>query len=705
VVILGCYVETPLLCIGNEKVELKLDRRTGFIRDIFCKETGIHHKDKEDSGIWPFGLRLGESNSPDLLRVEINGDPRCAKQEMKYEIKSNIWGKTLEMHYEDLKTAGGNSTGITLTIYITLKEGADYFLFKAKIENHGKYGITNLFSGLGGLVADESRDMENLAIPDWSFGTVWHNPFKVFKERETFGYPIMGSMACMDAGWMDLYGRKGGIGIGYLNKQRLSMFFNVQSKGNGTGINWQLFNLIHYKAIEDWAIVGGIYPLKPGEDFMTDQWILAPHAGDWHRMADIYRREYEETFKGEYLTWDDVNESAKKIYLTSVCTVLSVRDKGLYNKFSDVPSIIRDFVGKSGINPENLLVSVVGHSIHWPLYMPDFFPCCPEGGGDEACKTMVSDLRKMGVGAIMFFTHLHYNHPKANDYVAEADTGYDYQNVNWKQIGHLACLANESWQKLWKEKYVAGFNEIDASGILLDEGSIQWLVCTDSKHRHGTKAVNVLSAQTKGVLSIVQAFKDGFKKRNALIWTENGSDIQTAFADIWQGWDDIPQGNFGRRPSKNERTSKYEIIRYTFPYKLGTVTNFNKQRDTSYVNDLLVNGFILGGYWGFSPNSMWPKSLTPVINQFLKIRKQLKEINAPGFPYGFRDTIGLTVENSNLVARAYRDDHGITIIYYAKEDVNTSIIVNKKSLGLSGNDQEEIKVALKKDEASFKILK
>jgi hypothetical protein len=70
VIVLGCYVETPLLCIGNDKVELKLDRRTGFIRDIFCKETGIHHKDKEDSGIWPFGLRLGESNAPDLLRVE-----------------------------------------------------------------------------------------------------------------------------------------------------------------------------------------------------------------------------------------------------------------------------------------------------------------------------------------------------------------------------------------------------------------------------------------------------------------------------------------------------------------------------------------------------------------------------------------------------------------------------------------------------------
>jgi len=455
---LGCYVETPILCIGNDRVELKIDRKTGFIRDIYCKETGIHHKYSESSGIWPFGLRMGDPHSPDLLRVEINDRPSSARQEMAYKVRSEEGGKTLEMYYDDLKTTGGNSTGVKLTVYITLKDKADYFLIKAKVENNGKYGITNFFSGWGGLVADVCREKEHLAVPDWSFGTIWYNPRDSFKERETFGYPIMGGMGCLDAGWIDLYGEKGGIGIGYLNKQRLTMFFNIQAQNEGMGINWRLFNLTDPKAEEEWDIVGGIYPLRPGESFTTDPWILAPHAGDWHRMADIYRQEHEEVFKGEYVTWEETSETAKNIDLAVFYEVFNVRGWPPFykphtnTKFTDVPAAIERCIKKSKIDPKNLVVSVLGHSIHWCMYLPDWFPCAPEAGGDEGCKAMIAELRKMGVEAIMFYTHLHYNHPKANDYVAEADTGYDHQNENWKQIGNVACVAHETWQKLWEEK-------------------------------------------------------------------------------------------------------------------------------------------------------------------------------------------------------------------------------------------------------------
>jgi len=51
--------ESDHLVLGNDRVELKLDSRTGFIRDIFSRETGLHHK-TESSGIWPFGLRMGD---------------------------------------------------------------------------------------------------------------------------------------------------------------------------------------------------------------------------------------------------------------------------------------------------------------------------------------------------------------------------------------------------------------------------------------------------------------------------------------------------------------------------------------------------------------------------------------------------------------------------------------------------------------------
>jgi hypothetical protein len=447
---MGSYVDTPLLCIGNERVELKLDRKTGFVKDIYCKETGFHHRDGENFGIWPFGLRMGNQYSPDLVRVEINDSPRCAKQEMIYSVESKSWGKTLEMYYNDLKTTSGLSSGVELKVSIDLNEGSDYFLIRAKIKNMGKYGITRLFSGWGGLIADSTRDKEHLAVPDWSLGALWDNPSSFFKERETFGYPIFGSLGLLDAGWIDLYGEKGGIGIGYLNRQGLAMLFNIQSaptipndlsppRSEGMGINWQLFNLIQDKLTENMTVPGGIYPLMPGESFSTDPWILAPHAGDWHRMADIYRQEYEKYFKGDYLTWEDTHPTAKEIDLTAYYNYTVDSERPKYEKIKGLVPSIEKVIEQSGVHPENLLVGVLA-MCHSPLKWPDHFPYCSVDEVEEAkesARPTVTKLRSLGIDAVLFFTHLFYNHPDANDYQAEAETDYDHQSIIWNHIGNV----------------------------------------------------------------------------------------------------------------------------------------------------------------------------------------------------------------------------------------------------------------------------
>ena len=211
------YAEPSHLSIGNDKVELKLDSRTGYIRDIFSKETGLHHK-SDASGIWPFGLRMGDGYSPDLLRVQIDASNDCADQTMSYEVTSTDGAATLRMTYDNMLTTGGAAAGIKLTVHISVNDGADYFLIAADVENHGKYDITNIFSGWGALHAGAERAKEHFAVPDWSMGTIWDNPCSSFAERDTFGYPTYGNQGNMTAGWMDLYCDEGGIGIGYINK-------------------------------------------------------------------------------------------------------------------------------------------------------------------------------------------------------------------------------------------------------------------------------------------------------------------------------------------------------------------------------------------------------------------------------------------------------------------------------------------------------
>ena len=686
------------LDFGNDRVELKIDAKTGFLRDIFCKETGIHHKDLE-SGIWPFGMRMGDSYSPNLLRVQIDGSPKCADQQMDHEIISGDDQKTLRMYYENMKTTGGNLSGIQMTVDITLRDGSSHFLITADIENKGKYNLTSLFSGWGGLVAGESREEEHLAVPDWSLGTEWKNPSQYFQHRETFGYPIFGSQGTMVAGWIDLYGKEGGIGIGYLNRQELAMYFNVHSqpaipnriappREKGIAFNWQLFNLLHDKTTETLATVSGVYPVRPGERFKTDVWILAPHTGDWHAMADIYRQEYENVFAGDFLTWEDTQEEAKKIDLTTYCSINLERD-GI-DKIREVPGIFDSVITRSKIEPENIMVNILALWQH-PLYWPDHFPC-GRGDGEFATSarneslSTVARLRERGVDAILFFTHLFYNHPKARDYIAGVSSDYDHQNVIWNDIGEVACVNEKAWQDLWKNNYIPGYEGLDASGVMLDQGPTQYLVCSNEDHSHGTDAVAMLSSFNKGTYRQLKAFRDGFKTRQCLLWTECASDLSTRLCDIWSGWDGYPEEPGGFR--------NYEIVRYTFPYRLYAYTAFIEDWTITDVNRCLVDAFLLGGYYGFDAEKQWPEMLDAAVHQYIRIRRELREKGAPGYPQGFIDTVGLSVGDEKLVARLYRGDEGATVVYYAAEDVTTTITVDGKS----------IDVSLKKDEAAYTIL-
>ena len=699
---MGNYVDTTLLCIGNDRVELKIDKETGFIADIYNKETDIHHKDGEKSGVWPLGMRLGTLNATNLVRAEINAHPQAAKQKMKYTTRDEDGETILEMVYDNLMSTGGGPTGVALKVTVTLRDGADYFLIRAHIENNGKYDITKIYSGWGGLVADDTREGETLAVPDWSHGTKRRNPHKTFPERCTFGYPIMGSEGRMNAGWLDLYGEKGGVGIGYLNKQGLSMLFGVQRQGGGTGINWQLLDLRYDTAADDWFAVGDTYPVRKGESFTTDPWILAPHAGDWHRMADIYRTEYEITFKDDHLTWESTHEVAKQVDLIASWGWKAC-DK---DSFAEIPAMAKQYMDTVGVSPENFMLPIVAFN-HIPLRFPDHFPNHAKEGAPEACKSTVDKLRHMGIEAIPFFTHYYYTHREAIDYDEKSDTGYDHGNVLWGQIGNIACLDTDEWQKLWREKYIPGFDSVGASGVLLDEGEDQYIVCPHPSHRHGDTAVGMLGAHVRGAREIIQAFRDGFKNRRPFFVTEWAGDLVTRSVDVWSGFAGVPGDKMLFPPIVRKVegwTIEREIFRYTWPYRLNTDSGFKRDYTVDWINRTLVNGIILGGYLSLSITQKIPADLLEAVRQFVRVRRELREQKAPGFPQGFKDVIGLTADSPDLVARIYCDDTGMTVLYYAKEDVETFVTVNPENLGFSGKSEQSFKVSLEKDEAGFHIV-
>ena len=110
-----------------------------------------------------------------------------------------------------------------------------------------------------------------------------------------------------------------------------------------------------------------------------------------------------------------------------------------------------------------------------------------------------------------------------------------------------------------------------------------------------------------------------------------------------------------------------------------------------------------GGYFGFDLKKGVPPELDEAISQYIKIRKELRDQAAPGYPQGFKDTVGLSVDDDNLVARVYAGQDGLTVVYYASQDVDTTIEVEMGLLGLPSRT-ESVSVRLKKDQADYRII-
>ncbi len=303
----------------------------------------------------------------------------------------------------------------------------------------------------------------------------------------------------------------------------------------------------------------------------------------------------------------------------------------------------------------------------------------------------------MGVQTVMLLTHLFYNHPKAVDYVPEAETDYDHANTSWNQIGNVACVEQAEWQDLWTNSYIPGFYSVNVSGLLLDQGPVAHLVCANPHHVHGSDAAKMLGSFSRGTDMQIKAIREGFGDRGCFLWSECSGDIPTRNVDMWAA----STGAADAREPGTARTM--DVVRYAFPYRLCSYAAFLENWTAANVNECLVTSYVAGGYFGFDIKTGWPRELDEAISQYIRIRKELRDKAAPGYPQGYKDTIGLAVGDDDLVARVYAGQDGLTVVYYAREDVDTTIEVEMGLLGLPDRT-DRFSVSLKKDEADYRII-
>lgn len=648
---------------GNE-AEFVFDLRSGALAEMRRRRSNAAlrmHPSYTGVCVW-----LGDSDNPDRRVARVSPE---VLQPVEHEIAEDSQAVTAVIRHPSLYDADGRATGILCEQRFRLARNAAFVTSTLRIVNGSDLNVTGLHFGVGGIDLPGSAEDAVLTAPNGYMGTQWRNPRAEYsKGPAVFSVPPTAPQGLV-CSWLHLGSPEAGVGIGYLDRRGMDSVA-VASFGSTDSLGWRVFR---YEGA--WAFMDKIngplqvYPLCPGEEFTTGVWFAGVGDGDWHETARFYRSEYEKTFRGDFLTWDETSTAARDADVIFNLTASwgkrisednrhDLSQGEVRNRFLDVPAKVSAAIEDLKVDPSNVLVVMLGQATHWGIYkLPDYFPVNQEAGGPEAFKEMNRQLRQdIGVAGTHFYAHAAFNHPQADNYVAEADTGWDANlYANYDHLGRIACMDSDGWWRLWRDTIIPGFVESGASGIEFDEGFGHHFICSKPGHIHGTGAVSVLTAQPRGALRIFRECKRVLGPEGYLE-CEGGSDIGARHIDLWESSISRP----------------VEIVRYTHPDKLITVF--------WVVPEDVNKAFILGLPILLSIPATNEEFLK-LLKAFVRLRNGMREQRVPGYPNGFRDVDGLTVHGSVLRAKVFSSDEGITVAYYSTEGCDTEVRVDGRVLG------------------------
>ncbi len=689
--------------LGNRRFEITFDRRTGALVSLVNR----HERGQVavTPGAAPLRVQLGDRTGSVRHDLAIS---RETSRTVEHAISTSAEGTSLTLHWPDL-SAGEERTGLVASCTFTVAPRESFVRIKTSLENRSSYWVTRLFLGLEGIRLNADASKENLLVGD-VFGKPYSNPRENLKEtkiyeripagQRTFGVPPTMPIG-MVFSWMDLSDDRSGIGTGYLDHSELDLAGHVESTESGLDIGWRLFGLEGSKAFM-WGYNGAqqVYPLAPGEQFLSDEWLLVLHHGDWHETALAYRSRYAEVFREDFLDWEKTAPAVKDcdIVLNShIAWGEASKDRTkaynypngqVHNRFSELPARVAGAMEKLGVRPGNVIFSALGTGTHWGIYkMPDHFPMCPEAGGQKDADEMCRSLRAKGVAGIMAYAHPYFLHREANNYLAAADTGLNYPHMDWhSSMGGIGCMAADEWQRLWAEKLFPEFTRTGVSGLYFDEGFGHQFICTKAEHSHGAGSLAVLSAQSRGATRLYRNWRKT-AGNNAFLSCEGGSDMQARWIDLWH----LPL---------------VETLRFTHPDKMSMGGVDRKNIRSSVARALLLGApLLIAPFPAPYPPELLEGEPLATLREFVELRQRLRDSGAPGYPSGFRDSRGLSLTPSEGVqAKLYEATTGFTVVYFTPQAFAGRVQIDTSRLGRkSGKLVRELKT--KAGEMGFLIIK
>ncbi|MFB3906562.1 MAG: hypothetical protein ACE15E_24235 [Acidobacteriota bacterium] len=690
----SCYllVEPNRLILGNQLVEAEIERPTGFIRELRNRQLGTSYP-VPDQAAWPFGLRI-EASDKSQRRAEIRPD---GIQQMRHTaLRDELSGQlTLKMLYSDLRdNTTGATSGIELTVEISVEPSANFFLIKGRLLNRGSNPVTEFYAWRGAGLSPGNGTPGRLLIP--------HGVNLPPEEELRKGLTLPSPSIFLPVAWADVSGREGGVGIGYVNRQDVQTAIQVRKGDQFSEVSWTFFDL---EPIASRFVVRrhpAVYPLYPGERFETDPWFLVLHVGDWHQTADAYRHLYQSVLDQDCPSWDDTSEQAKKVDLwagmkTNGWWPWTLESMPAGFRFDiDMPQAMSRLCTQFDARPSQVAVSCMQTQLGSANPLPDFHKCAEYAGGCEAYARMARRLRSESYPAVLSYVYYWSQKPQATTFDPAASAGIPRDDLLQME---RVCLDNEATLKAWRDTIVPGIARLNANAVYFDMGSAFGQLCERPEHFHGSHSLGVLTTGFRQINRLVQEFRRQLGPERMLV-TEAKDDIRGRHYDVWHG------------PTS-------ELIRYTHPYRLvaldsqfiggdeGQAVNrngvFTKIQDAG---ELALYALLTGCQLITTPGSLQPGNVG-LTRQFARLRRQMREQAAPGYPQGFVDTVGVRTSEPELDARAFRDQTGATVAFcnWGTRPVSGWVSVDTSPLKVPARRPLRHSVKLGPREAGYFILK
>lgn len=651
------------IILENKFVSVSLDATTGYLKTITNVVTGISHKDKT-SGSWPFHLTFSNGSEAEIAHNTTN---RLSNKRIYWEGSRQV----LECVYDNLLTTKGTASGVRAVVRYRMGAEDSYFSFDVELSNQGSLKIEKINLAYGGQLY--GGDGATLVIPTWGEMAKWTNPqtqwsTHTLQNPKDLGYPGTG-WGDLEMGFMDYSNQTGGIGIAYINKSETVMDFYVATDGRGMLMSPVL---LQPKTI---GHVNAPIQIGPGETFSTDSVVVAAHSNDWHAMADIYRTEFQKAFtingQPDYLTWETISDDVKS------------RDVML--RFHQVPfdkvvTATQSYLEKWGsvVSADRLIIWYSGQNEHgYGHDTPTMVPTNPNLGGDASFLKMHQTLHAMGASVFL------YQHPSAyavdsSDLPSVSGANPNQNSGMWDGVNHYyLCIDNDAVMNLWKNKLLPEMMTVSPDGLQFDQGSLQFTVCNLPGHYHDLTAQGRLSSHIKAMVQLTQYTRNNLNAgKTSYIVSEGFNDLTCRYIDVSQTrWDKEQKPVCGGELIYGGR-------QYVFPQYINQYSCASPRDDGVWVN---MRQFVaVAG--GVACMNEGEASSDTAVSEYLWLKSEMRRIDAPGYPYNYRDTVGLRVNNDRLWARCFTEGDEITITFWAQKKVDAATItVDPAALGLPGN--------------------